>query len=452
MTPTSICYYLSQILPIKKSLSPDRLQGPTDVGVDPTTGDIFSVGSYTSSFTQIVVKSDPSGTFIMSWSLPGDGIIQNLSVDLNGNVYAGYTSVGLVYFQEYTSSGVAIGGPIGPFNSDILYLANDPITGNLYILYGTSVYGYSSSPAHTPLPLSPFTYSGSLEGIAIDKSQHIYLGNNLTRSLVEINETTGGIIVTDPPLPIGNGFGNMAYNPVTNQIIVAYLNHFEVLDTNGNLLGNFGAGNFGQADMLGVGVDPNGCVLATVDAGGDVERWCPCGVNPPPTDTPTNTATNTSTNTPTNTATYTPTKTPTNTPTLTPTNTQIGGVMKPLGQTDSEGSGNLTPTMTFTPTVTPSPTQDTILSTVMALPNVSRNGQPIQFKVNLTQTTRVQLTLFTLLGEQIYQASAQGSLGENSIVWDLKNHANSLVSSGIYVYILQTGNGTVQKGKVVVIH
>jgi len=92
---------------------------------------------------------------------------------------------------------------------------------------------------------------------------------------------------------------------------------------------------------------------------------------------------------------------------------------------------------------------------VVAAPNTSRNGTPIQFRVELTQPGLIELSLFAVTGEKVYGTKAQGQTGENVIPWDLKNQAGSSVASGLYVYLIQAPDGigsTQTTGKVLVVH
>jgi hypothetical protein len=91
----------------------------------------------------------------------------------------------------------------------------------------------------------------------------------------------------------------------------------------------------------------------------------------------------------------------------------------------------------------------------VAAPNISRDEEPIKFLVNLDQPAEMVLTLYSLSGERIYSANAQGTSGLNTLVWDLTNNQNQPVASGLYIYVLQTtGGGKTENhmGKVVVIH
>jgi len=75
--------------------------------------------------------------------------------------------------------------------------------------------------------------------------------------------------------------------------------------------------------------------------------------------------------------------------------------------------------------------------------------------VNLNQAGRIELSLFTIMGERVYQTSVQGNAGVNSLGWNLQNLSGSPVVSGLYLYQVAVQNDTrtvTQTGKVAVIH
>lgn len=118
----------------------------------------------------------------------------------------------------------------------------------------------------------------------------------------------------------------------------------------------------------------------------------------------------------------------------------------------SNGSfGETTPTATLTASVTEKP----LLSSVAAGPNISHNGQPIQFRIQLTGNAKTQLSLFSLTGEEVFAETIQGNSGLNVITWFLKNKAQSPVASGLYLFTLQVNNGSAvmtKTGKILVFH
>jgi DNA-binding beta-propeller fold protein YncE len=114
-----------------------------------------------------------------------------------------------------------------------------------------------------------------------------------------------------------------------------------------------------------------------------------------------------------------------------------------------------TPSPTFTPILTPTETPSNLLPSVIAAPNLSHNGQPIQFRVNLAGTAKVQLTLVNLTGELVYQQTFEGITGLNSLEWNLKNKIGMPVASGIYLYAVRIDGGgmpVLKMGKVLILH
>lgn len=123
----------------------------------------------------------------------------------------------------------------------------------------------------------------------------------------------------------------------------------------------------------------------------------------------------------------------------------------------------ITATNTPTPSVTvdatftnePTRTSSNLLLSAVAGPNISRNGQPIQFMINLGGNASIQLNLYSLMGEEVFSETIEGNAGMNEITWLLKNKAQASVASGLYVYVVQVNNGyetTVKTGKVLVFH
>lgn len=116
---------------------------------------------------------------------------------------------------------------------------------------------------------------------------------------------------------------------------------------------------------------------------------------------------------------------------------------------------NLEPEATLTPTLTTTPTPAPSSLSVVAAPNLSRNGEPVKFQVALAKPAQLKVSLYSLAGEQVYTASMQGNGGINTMVWPLQSQSGSSVASGLFLYVLEIndGSGIVRKtGKVVVIH
>jgi len=138
---------------------------------------------------------------------------------------------------------------------------------------------------------------------------------------------------------------------------------------------------------------------------------------------------------------------PTCRPNPTCTATPLGGVSMPLA---NQGEGM----PTFTPTPSPAANNSLVQSVVVA-PNLSENGSPIQFRVVLGNPASIQISLFTLMGEQVDSLSTAGSRGLNTLTWELKNRNQEPVSSGLYIYVLRADEGIesrVETGKIAVLH
>jgi hypothetical protein len=160
--------------------------------------------------------------------------------------------------------------------------------------------------------------------------------------------------------------------------------------------------------------------------------------------------------TPTITKTFTPTLT--RTPTKTPT--PLGGEMIRAGVLAPEQPTE-TPTPSSTPTLSPTPIYLTVttgegnLKSIVAEPNLSTGGEPIRFEVSLGQSAFLDLILYTVSGELVYETRVQGRAGLNELIWNLQTRGNIPVASGLYVYAirLEDSSGLNSRvGKVLVLH
>ena len=131
-----------------------------------------------------------------------------------------------------------------------------------------------------------------------------------------------------------------------------------------------------------------------------------------------------------------------NSPVPTPTATLVGGPHAILENGEMES----TPTATVTPTATPAN-----LPGVVAAPNLSVNGHPVQFRVTLAQPGGIEIVLYNILGERVVTLDQPGSAGLNRVEWDLKNLSGTSVAAGLYLYQARAGD-RVFGGKVVVLH
>lgn len=95
-----------------------------------------------------------------------------------------------------------------------------------------------------------------------------------------------------------------------------------------------------------------------------------------------------------------------------------------------------------------------LLQSVLAVPNISRNNQPVDFAVNLNAPSQINLTLFTLTGEKVFNFQTMGGTGRNSLAWNLQNVSGQAVASGLYFYYLQVSGNRVSEtraGKILII-
>jgi hypothetical protein len=131
----------------------------------------------------------------------------------------------------------------------------------------------------------------------------------------------------------------------------------------------------------------------------------------------------------------------------------LKGTVTPSPTDGTTQTNTATPTVTQTPSCTPTATG--LLQSVVAGPNVSKNGEPIKFMVNLGFRATIQLNLYSLTGEEVYSQSVQGNSGINTLLWLLRNNGQSPVASGLYIYAVQVNDGyeiATKTGKLLVLH
>jgi hypothetical protein len=150
---------------------------------------------------------------------------------------------------------------------------------------------------------------------------------------------------------------------------------------------------------------------------------------------------------------------------VSPAGNEFVSGMNSLSVTVLQACGGSTPSPvpTATTTWTPMPSTPTATATPLivpavsanALPNISRNGQPIRFQVTLPQAALIRLSLFTPTGELVYSTQISGQAGANSLEWLLRNRSGLPVASGLYLYVIQVSGPSgvlIHKGQVVVLH
>ena len=128
---------------------------------------------------------------------------------------------------------------------------------------------------------------------------------------------------------------------------------------------------------------------------------------------------------------------------------QLSGKSRSLASSSLvEGQG------TPTPTATPVP-DGSLIQSAVAAPNISRGNQPINFVLNLTKPSKVDLSLFTITGEQVFDTQTLESAGKTTLVWDTQNKAHQSVASGLYIYLLKVVGAGIEEtrsGKILILH
>jgi hypothetical protein len=192
------------------------------------------------------------------------------------------------------------------------------------------------------------------------------------------------------------------------------------------------------------------------------------------TNTPTNTATNSATNSPTNSASASPTNTPTSTMTGTATYTTTNSTtITPMNSSTKTATPTNTfsptstptltltltptitqtysPTQTFSPTPSPSesPTGTPFPPGIKVFPNPVIPGEPPNDKTHFVLPAdhgAGKLLIIDLRRRAVRSLDFQAG---QDVQWDARDDNGSLVSSGVYIYLLQA-DGNVSRGTVTV--
>lgn len=94
-----------------------------------------------------------------------------------------------------------------------------------------------------------------------------------------------------------------------------------------------------------------------------------------------------------------------------------------------------------------------LVQSAAVVPNISRNGQPVDFLVDLNGQASIQLQVLSISGEKIFGVQTQGADGNNQLTWKLQNNNGQPVASGLYLYCLVINGGgaeQIRTGKVVI--
>ncbi len=447
--------------------TPTAFQAPTGVSVD-GNGNVY----VTDYDAETVSVFDYQGNLLSQWNttssgLQGPGFI---TVDnVTGLVYVSDgVSLVAVYNEQGTLEGVTSGAGSGFMNPEGLATNN----GTLYV---------AEQGANQVDQFAPCTSGGSAIGSpTLTPTPTITFTATKTATLTPTSSATNSPTVT-PTFTVTNSATSTAINTATNtptNSATATATSTPTLTTTRTASSTATE----TATITPTSTHTHRPTHTPTNTSTFTPTRTPTNT-PTPTDTktatksPTSTHTATDTKTPTNTRTSTPTRTPTNTPTPTDTKTATKTPTNTHTATDTKTPTN---TRTSTPTRTPtsSPTPRLVAAAVQegsglsagststpacqssasfakAVPNISKNGTPIDFEVTLPSASQVQLELFTVTGELVYQADILGQSGLNKIIWNLENQSDNSVASGLYIYVIQAGNGpqSLRKtGKVVVIH
>jgi hypothetical protein len=132
-----------------------------------------------------------------------------------------------------------------------------------------------------------------------------------------------------------------------------------------------------------------------------------------------------------------------------------GGTVHSMSFSTGVITGTLaSPTPTPVESFTPTPVTLMSVSSVVAAPNMSDGHEPIHFLVSLSQPSKISLKLFTIFGEKVYETQEMGTAGLNTLVWQAQNDSRQAVASGLYLYVVQIGEGqtVLKSGKILIIH
>ncbi len=150
---------------------------------------------------------------------------------------------------------------------------------------------------------------------------------------------------------------------------------------------------------------------------------------------------------------FTPSNTPTVTPSLTSTITLTPTIT--ITSTITGTPPTMTVSATITPTFTITSTPTTQVPPCLTLyknsPNPCFEGTNIIYQ--LCNEAEVNVKIYTISGEVVVELSQQGLAGMNSIYWDTRNKTGREAASGVYIYSIETAEGSKQKqwGKMAVV-
>ena len=333
-----------------------------------------------------------------------------LTVDAQGNLYVGYYGGSVVQKLDsngnqtaYLGTGGLAMGVAVDTNGDVYVAEQNPVQVEIFPWNGTGF-----DPVIT---ITSSAFTGALRGIA-KSGNRLYVSVYDNSQVLEFDDA-GNHSFGEPQIVIDGGF--LSYPTqlsmdTTGNLFVASTGNSSLLEYDAQTTANTPF-IFNHQCVLngynpqGVAVDAQGYQYASSSAAPFlVSQVAPCGNSP-------------------------------------------GGMRAKPMNAQNENSPFPTPT----PSVSPTPGFDLAAGKVAAAPSISRGGESIKFMVNLPKPGQIQLALFSVTGELVYQTNLVGTSGINQIPWSLQNQAGSSVASGLYLYRVQSGS-VVHSGKVAVLH
>jgi hypothetical protein len=379
---------------------------------------------YLSSNNYVAFEFDSSLNLIGQLNGTNSGSADVAAVDTSNNLYGSCGDSGIAGMQEFSAnSGLITASVHSCYNLWTPAVGLQVNNNGIYVFENApQILKFASWPTLAATPTSTGTLSSVIpagtvyfSGMSADSSGFQYLlfgcssGNLISKFDANLN------LISQWAIP---AYGPFAVDGSGNVYVLDSNSHVDVFDSNGNPIyqfGTFGSGNGYITGGLSLAVDGSGNVYVSDES--KIQKF------PPIPSTPTSNA------------------------------RRSGSTSSVRGNTTPTPTASPTPTPTSTPTATPTPPLGGQIA--LAVPNISRNGTPIAFELNLPSASHVQLALFNVTGEQVYKTEISANSGLDKILWTLENQSGSPVASGLYLYVLQATNGaqTFQKtGKVVVIH
>jgi len=329
-----------------------------------------------------------------------------VTTDSLGNLYVGYYGIGLI--EKFNSSGTSVATlSTGGFVMGIAVDTNGDIYAAEESLGQVQIFPWNGTGYDAVQTITSPLFSGSLRGV-LKQGNRLYVSDFSNSVIFQLNETSPHVFgapqtlndggnISNPTQLSTDSAGNLYVASASSSSVAAYAVNSTVNPSQLSLLRACVLDGMGPQ---GVAVDSQGYLYASASgAPFKVVQIAPCG----------------------------------------------GTAMMMA----SKSQNGINMTSTFTPTATPP-----FSTLAQAAPNVSRNGEPVKFRVNLQQPAQIHLALFTLLGELVYETNFDGKTGLNASTWGLQNNSGSHVASGLYIYIIQARNAAgslSQSGKVVIL-